>query len=137
MKISVKAGKNKDKYQKIRVTSDNISTTLSPKSIGIYSNINGGELLFMALAISYCNAICSKAEEDDIALEKFEIEIYGEFEDKGKEVKGITCEVKVKAKGDTKRIHELFKGAHAMAEIQNTIKRSTEPSLIINITSSI
>ena len=69
MKISAKL-QNKLNYHKLEVqTKDDIKVISIPgKASGYGSSINGGELLFAALATCYCNDVYREAAKQNINI---------------------------------------------------------------------
>ena len=55
------------------------SLTIPPKADGFGSSVNGGELLFLALATCYCNDLYREGRKRGIEIAKVEVEVSGEF----------------------------------------------------------
>jgi organic hydroperoxide reductase OsmC/OhrA len=53
------------------------------------SSVNGGELLFLALATSYCNACIVDAAKRGIELDSVEVQVTGEFGTEGVPARNI------------------------------------------------
>ena len=65
-------------------TNDNRQTMeIAPKATGFGSSVNGGELLFLALATCYCNDIYREAAKRSIRVERVEVEVNGDFGGEG------------------------------------------------------
>lgn len=61
------------------------SLTIPPKQEGAGSNVNGGELLFLALATCYCNDIYREAAKRKIEVQRVEVEVTGTLAARAKE----------------------------------------------------
>lgn len=57
--------------------------TIAPKPTGAGSSVNGGELLFLALATCYCNDLYREAAARGIAVHAVEVEVRGAFGGRG------------------------------------------------------
>jgi len=61
-KISAKATNSRNSHNVVLTTNDRQhSITIAPKPEAFGSSVNGGELLFLALATCYCNDIYREA----------------------------------------------------------------------------
>lgn len=102
------------------------SLTIPAKAEGHGSAVNGGELLFLALATCYCNDIYREALERMLDVELVEVQVTGSFGSKGEPAKDITYRASVKAKGRDEDLLELMRYTDTVAEIHNTLRRSTQ-----------
>lgn len=64
------------------------------KEIGGGSSVNGGELLFLALATCFCNDLYREAGRRKIILSSVEVIVSGEFGNEGESASDIVYEVK-------------------------------------------
>jgi uncharacterized OsmC-like protein len=111
-------------------TNDNIhSLHIAPKPDGMGSSINGGELLFLALATCYCNDIYREAAKLGITVESVEVDVQGDFGEAGAPAKNISYRARVAARASENQIHELMKMTDRVAEVQNTLRMGTPVSL--------
>ena len=55
------------------------SIVIPPKPSGFGSSLNGGEVLFLALATCYCNDLYREARRMNIRVASVEVEIQGGF----------------------------------------------------------
>jgi uncharacterized OsmC-like protein len=80
MKISARL-ENKTGQHAISLRSGEsvLSLDVPPEIEGFGSSVNGGEMLFLALATCYCNDIYREAKKRGMAVERVEVEISGEF----------------------------------------------------------
>jgi organic hydroperoxide reductase OsmC/OhrA len=103
--------------------------TIPPKSSGFGSSANGGELLFLALATCYCNDIYREAARRGIVVEQVEVEVEGQFGAAGEPAANVIYHARVVAQADEATIRELMQYTDTVAEIQNTLRRSTTVTL--------
>ncbi len=101
------------------------SLAIPAKAEGFGSGVNGGELLFLALATCYCNDIYREAKERGLEVESVEVEVSGRFGSKGEPAENITYRASVKAKGSEQEVLSLMRDTDSVAEIHNTLRRAT------------
>ena len=99
---------------------------ISPKPDGFGSSANGGELLFLALATCYCNELYREAGKRGIQIERVQVEVDGEFGGEGEAARNISYRVAVNAKASREEIIDLMRHTDSVAEIQNTLRRSSQ-----------
>jgi organic hydroperoxide reductase OsmC/OhrA len=102
------------------------SLTIQPKLDGFGSSANGGELLFLALATCYCNDLYREARERGIAIERVQVEVTGEFGAEGTAARNISYRASVDAKAAREEIIDLMRHTDSLAEIQNTLRCSSQ-----------
>jgi len=130
MKISAHVGNSQNQHQVTLTTNGNShSISIPPKSSGLGSSANGGELLFLALATCYCNDLYREAAKRNIQVEKVEVEVSGDFGAEGEGAKNVTYKAKVHAKGTEEEIRALMQHTDTVAEIQNTLRVLTPVKL--------
>ena len=130
MKIKASIQNSQEQHHVTLTTSDNShSIIIPPKSSGLGSSANGGELLFLALATCYCNDIYREAAKRNIPVEKVEVEVSGDFGAEGEGAKNVSYSAKVHAKGTENEIRELMEYTDTVAEIQNTLRAGTDVKL--------
>jgi len=126
MKISARVANSKNNHQVTLQTSDNVhSIDIPPKPTGYGSSVNGGELLFLALASCYCNDIYREAAKRNIKVEKVEVNVEGDFGTEGESAKNVVYHAKVFAQSSEDEIREMMKFTDTVAEIQNTLRNGT------------
>jgi len=104
-------------------TDDNVhSILIHPKPSGLGSSVNGGELLFLALATCYCNDIYREATKLNIEVARVEVEVNGDFGAPGEPAQNVTYRAQVHAKGSEAEIRALMEYTDTVAEIQNTLR---------------
>jgi uncharacterized OsmC-like protein len=130
MKITANVQNSPDQHNVTLTTNDKSqSIIIPPKSIGSGSSVNGGELLFLALATCYCNDLYREAAKRNIEVEKVEVEVNGEFGEEGTGAKNVTYSAKIHAKGTEEEIRDLMRHTDTVAEIQNTLRIGTDVKL--------
>lgn len=125
IKISASVANQQGDHQVILSTNDQPHTiTIPPKTSGMGSSANGGELLFLALATCYCNDIYREAAKRDIVVRRVEVEVSGEFDSvPGSIAQGLSYSATVEADASEEDILELMRHTDTVAEIQNTLRQ--------------
>lgn len=98
------------------------SLAIAPKSVGRGSSINGGELLFAALATCFCNDLYREAAQRGIEVQGIKVEVSGTFGHAGEPAGDISYRVHVQADAPQGTIDDLIRTADSLAEIQNTLR---------------
>jgi uncharacterized OsmC-like protein len=101
------------------------SLQISSKPDGFGSSVNGGELLFLALATCYCNDLYREARKRGIRIERVQVEVTGEFNGEGAAANNISYRASVDAKAPREQILDLMRHTDSVAEIQNTLRHSS------------
>jgi organic hydroperoxide reductase OsmC/OhrA len=96
--------------------------SLPLKAEGPGSDVNGGELLFLALATCYCNDIYREAKKRGIEVAAVRVETSGEFGGAGEPARSISYRATVDAKASREAILELMHHTDTVAEIHNTLR---------------
>lgn len=126
MQISARVVNQKGQHQSSVRTGDKTqSLAIPPKIEGAGSSVNGGELLFLALATCYCNDIYREANDRGLEVESLEVEVSGQFGSRGEPAEKITYRASVKAKGSEDEVLRLMRDTDSVAEIHNTLRRAT------------
>ena len=130
MKISAHVlNSHKNHQVLLKSDSNEHSISIQPNSTGFGSSINGGEMLFLALATCYCNDIYREAAKREIKIKEVEVEVEGNFYEEGKPARNVTYRAKVIGKASKEDLKELVKYTDKVAEIQNTLRVETPVSL--------
>jgi len=87
------------------------------------SGLNGGELLFLALATCYGNDVYREARPRGIDVARVEVQVEGEFGGVGEPARQIGYRVRVEARATEGEIIELIRHTDSVAEIQATLRR--------------
>ncbi len=95
---------------------------IAPKSVGRGSSINGGELLFAALATCFCNDLYREAAKRSIDVEEVTVNVTGTFGNPGEPARDISYRVQVRADAAQAEIDDLIRATDAATEIQNTLR---------------
>lgn len=98
------------------------------KANGCGSSVNGGELLFLALATCYCNDIYREAGKRGIEITCVEVKVTGEFGNEGEAAREVRYSASVDAKAPREAILDLMLHTDSVAEIHNTLRR---PSTVV------
>jgi organic hydroperoxide reductase OsmC/OhrA len=103
------------------------------KPLGKGSSVNGGELLFLALATSFCNDLYREAARRDIDINSVEVTVKGEFGDEGEPASNVVYEVKAQSSTCTpQEITDLIRDVDRVAEVQNTLRTGVSVTLRIH-----
>lgn len=101
------------------------SLTIPPKPDGFGSSVNGGELLFLALATCFSNDVYREARKRGIDIQRVEVEVTGEFGGEGEAARNISYKATIAAKAAREEVLELIRHTDTVAEIQNTLRSSS------------
>lgn len=123
MRIAAQVDNTIDSH-KVKLSTNGVerSVTIPPKDNGMGSSVNGGELLFLALATCYCNDIYREAAKRNINVSGVTVTVEGEFGGEGEAAKSITYSAHVDADATDEQISELIRHTDSVAEIQNTVR---------------
>jgi organic hydroperoxide reductase OsmC/OhrA len=113
------------------------SLTVAPKSSGFGSAINGGELLFLALATCYCNDIYREAAREGIIVDQVAVTVEGEFHGIGAPATNVRYHARVAARASEEAILALMRHTDTVAEIQNTLRVLTPVVLVTTAATSL
>src|SRR5579872_1795301 len=94
MKISARVENRQHHHAVVLATNgQERSLNIPPKPEGSGSSVNGGELLFLALATCYCNDIYREGKKRGVAIDRVEVEVSGEFGGEGEPARKIEYRV--------------------------------------------
>jgi organic hydroperoxide reductase OsmC/OhrA len=125
MKItaSVKSAYQKHDVQ-VETEGNGKSISITPKREGFGSSVNGGELLFLALATCFCNDLYREASKRKVTIDSVDVTVSGEFGGEGEPARNIAYEVDVKSQDlSGGEIADLISYVDKVAEIHNTLRR--------------
>ena len=133
MKITATVNNIYNKHDIIVSTNNNQkSINIAAKTKGFGSSVNGGELLFLALATCFCNDIYREAAKRKINITSVEVNVTGEFVGEGESASNIQYEAKIEAPDHTeKEIKDLIIYVDKVAEVHNTLRKGIELSVSI------
>jgi uncharacterized OsmC-like protein len=80
---------------------------IAPKATGFGSSINGGELLFLALATCYCNDVYREAAKQRVSVSNVTVEVKGDFGIESEPAQNVSYRAKVTAQASEAAIHKL------------------------------
>src|SRR5512137_1709813 len=63
----------------VRTNEDARTVGIPPKPSGFGSSVNGGELLFLALATCYCNDVYREAKKRGLEVMRVTVDVEGDF----------------------------------------------------------
>ena len=105
------------------------SIAVAPKSAGRGSSVNGGELLFAALATCFCNDLYREAAKRGIAVQGVRVEVTGTFGSPGEPAREIRYRAQVEADAPKAAIDDLIRTTDSVAEIHNTLRAGCQVTL--------
>jgi organic hydroperoxide reductase OsmC/OhrA len=104
--------------------------TIPGKQGGYGSSVNGGELLFLALATCYCNDLYREAAKRKIEVKEVEVAVTGSFGKEGEPATDIQYQVNFDAPSLTEsEKEELCLYVDALAEVHNTVRQGIPVTL--------
>jgi uncharacterized OsmC-like protein len=126
MKISAKVANRRGEHSASVQTGENERTVaIAPKQEGLGSSVNGGELLFLALATCFCNDIYREAAKRGMEIRGVQVEVTGEFGGEGEPAREIRYCASVDASDSREAVLDLMRHTDSVAEIHNTIRRGS------------
>lgn len=133
MKIAAKV-QNKLNEHHVEVQTNDVAKVIQipSKSTGYGSSINGGELLFLALATCYCNDLYREAAKRNMNITNVEVEVFGEFLTEGEAGSNIHYKVKIEGDYSAEALNDLIKHTDTVVEIQNTLRKGVNVELIMD-----
>jgi organic hydroperoxide reductase OsmC/OhrA len=132
MKIAVRVS-NTSSGHSVEVETDGRrqSIEIPAKSVGRGSSVNGGELLFAALATCFCNDLYREAANRGIEVQDVKVEVTGTFGNPGEAARDISYRVQVRADAPTAVVDDLVRATDAVTEIQNTVRAGCAVRLVV------
>ena len=105
-------------------TEGNRKTIVIPaKTDGYGSSVNGGELLFLALATCFCNDTYREAARRKMNIHSVDVTVTGHFGREGEPAGNIHYDVIVLAPNHSqKEIRDLVRHVDKVAEVHNTLR---------------
>ncbi|SDF59411.1 OsmC family protein [Terriglobus roseus] len=116
---------------KTSVRTGNNQQTLSipAKTEGQGSAVNGGELLFLALATCYCNDIYREAKDLNIPIDSVQVEVTGSFGGRGEPAQDIEYHATIQSSAPREQVLALMHHTDTVAEIHNTLRQANRVTL--------
>ena len=127
MTIQAQVHNESGRHQVVLRTNSHVhGIDIAPKPEGFGSSVNGGELLFLALATCYCNDVYREAAKQGIEVRDVEVTVEGAFGGPGAPATDVRYHAKVIAAGATEAaVRHLLLHTDEVAEIQNTLRVGT------------
>ena len=130
MQISASIKSSKIQHQVTVSTNDVFKNIHIPaKAEGNGSSVNGGELLFLALATCFCNDAYREAAKRNINIQSISVTVNGEFGKEGEPGKNIHYHTTIEADADDDELRELIQHVDAIAEVHKTLRLGTSVTL--------
>lgn len=130
MRISARVDSGPGHHQVTVSTNGNArAVSIPPKANGPGSSVNGGELLFLALATCYCNDVYREAGKRGLEVQHVEVEVSGDFGAEGEPARNLTYRAWISGPGDEDELRALAIDTDRVAEIHNTLRGSTAVTL--------
>lgn len=106
------------------------SVSIAGKPEGYGSSVNGGELLFLALATCYGNDAYREAARRGMTIESVEVTVSGQFGGEGEPASRIEYTVSLQAPGiPEEELRAFIRHVDSVAEIQNTLRKGVSVTL--------
>ena len=123
MHVVARIQNNRNSHRVTVSSSGNSRTIAIPaKQAGPGSDVNGGELLMLAVATCYGNDLYREAVRMGIELRALEVIAEADFEGVGLAASNIRYRARVDSPASHSEIDRLLRETDAVAEIHNTIR---------------
>ena len=125
---------NRGEINQVVVTTNDSSRQLNipSKQDSRGSSVNGGELLFLAIATCYCNDIYREAAKRKLEVRSVEVVVNGEFCGEGEAGSNILYHVKIDSGEPEEKILDLLNYVDQIAEVHNTIRKGTPVTFLMH-----
>lgn len=122
---------NTGQQNEVKVTTNSAAKQLliPPKAEGNGSTLNGGELLFLALATCFCNDIYREATKRQMKIKSVKVIVSGEFGGEGEPGFNIQYGAIVDSDATEEEINNLILYVDKVAEVHNTLRVCTAVTL--------
>lgn len=117
---------NSAQENNVTVATDGNAKALSipSKTTGRGSSVNGGELLFLSLAVCFCNDIYREAAKRNMHINSVEVTVHGQFGKEGEPASDIVYKADIKApEYPQEEINKLIHDVDSIAEIHKTLRQ--------------
>jgi uncharacterized OsmC-like protein len=104
------------------------SVPIPAKAQGAGSSVNGGELLFLALATCFCNDVYREAAKRDLVIDRVEVDVNGEFDEDGV-ARNIRYRTEIAADAPRDQLSNLVRYVDQIAEIHRAVRTGTPVEL--------
>lgn len=99
------------------------------KPDGRGSSVNGGEMLFAALATCFCNDVYREAAKRKLVIRSVKVTVSGSFGAEGEPAEAIQYSAEIDADASEEEINSLIIYVDEVAEIHNTLRVGTAVTL--------
>lgn len=122
---------NSNQVNKVEVATNEQAKqlTIPAKTVGQGAAVNGGELLFLALATCYCKDVYREAAKRNLVIDSVEVTVSGEFGAEGEPASNIMYQVNVQSAHAQQEITDLIKYVDRIAEVHNTLRKGLPVTL--------
>ncbi len=104
--------------------------TIPSKTTGRGSSVNGGELLFLSLAVCFCNDIYREAAKRSMQINSVEVTVTGQFGEEGEPASHIVYKAHINAPAYSQdEINKLIHDVDSIAEIHKTLRQGIAVTL--------
>ncbi len=123
---------NTGQKNEVKVATNNLAKTLTipQKPEGKGSSVNGGELLFLALATCFCNDLYREAAKRQMDITSVEVFVSGEFGGEGEPGFNIQYEARIESNATETEVKDLIEYVDKVAEVHNTLRVGTSVTLM-------
>jgi organic hydroperoxide reductase OsmC/OhrA len=104
------------------------SLRIPAKAQGAGSSVNGGELLFLALATCFCNDVYREAAKRDLVVDRVEVDVNGEFDADGA-ARNIRYRTEIASNAPRDALANLVRYVDQIAEIHRAVRTGTPVEL--------
>ena len=112
----------------VQTEQDERPVAIPPKAAGPGSSVNGGELLFLALATCFCNDVYREAVKFGITVDGVDVSVTGDFDGEGV-AQNVRYGVKLKSNAPREAVTRLVRHVDAIAEIHRALRSGTAVEL--------
>lgn len=106
------------------------AVSLRPEEISRWPNLNGGELLVLAVATCYANDLFREAAMLKISISEVEVEASAEFDAVGQPASSIEYRVSANGGSADEEIQRLILHTDSVAEVHLTIRNGVPVKLV-------
>ncbi|MBS1725646.1 MAG: OsmC family protein [Armatimonadetes bacterium] len=106
------------------------AVSLRPEEISRWPNLNGGELLVLAVATCYANDIFREASGQNVSVNEVEVQASAEFDAAGQPASSIDYRVFASGESSDKEIQRLIVHVDSVAEVHLTIRNGVPVRLV-------
>lgn len=130
MRITASVKNRPDHHEAVVATEGAVRRIpIAPKDSAPGSSVNGGELLFLALATCYCNDVYREAARAGVQVDEVEVTVKGEFGGPGAPARDVSFDVAVRSPDPEERIRTFLGETDRVAEVQNSLRQGVAVSL--------